>query len=177
MVTKYALKCRTHLHSPFYVIGFAGKKRFPYKKETSKFRSGRKPMLLLITIIILWLVERELACSRQLVKCGAKSETGEKNKGGGEEREIEILCSHSLPHAPRCFSCSHLFAPSPQSKLLEQAIREHVWEKPLCVECWVTCFLIRIAHKKIPSQNNQEPSYCVGLWSPLGVATPRLVSF
>ena len=38
-------------------------------------------MLLLITIIILWLVERELACSGQLVKCGAKSETREKIKG------------------------------------------------------------------------------------------------
>ena len=41
MVTNYALKCRIHLHSPFYVIGYPGKKRFPYKKERSKFRSGR----------------------------------------------------------------------------------------------------------------------------------------
>ena len=81
MVTNYTLKCRIHLHSPFYVIGFAEKKRFPYKKERSKFRNGRKPMLLLITI---WLVARELACSGQLVKCGVKSQTGEKNKGGGE---------------------------------------------------------------------------------------------
>ena len=24
MVTNYALKCRIHLHSPFYVIGFGG---------------------------------------------------------------------------------------------------------------------------------------------------------
>ena len=80
MVTKYALKCRIHLYSPFYVIGFAGKKRFPYKKEKSKCRSRRKPILLLITIS---LVARELACSGQLVKCGAKSQTGEKNKGGG----------------------------------------------------------------------------------------------
>ena len=75
MVTNYALKCRIHLHSPFYVIGFAGKKRFPYKKEKSKCRSRRKPILLVITI---WLVARELACSGQLVKCGAKSQTGKK---------------------------------------------------------------------------------------------------
>jgi len=78
---------------------FRGKKRFPYKKERSEFRSGRKPMSLLITI---WLVARELACSGQLVKCGAKSQTGGKNNGE-REREIEILCSHSLPHPPSLF--------------------------------------------------------------------------
>ena len=83
MVTNYALKYRIHLHSPFYVIGFAGKKRFPYKKEKSKCRSGRKAMLLLITI---WLVARELAWSGQLVKCGAKSQTGEKIRRRGRGR-------------------------------------------------------------------------------------------
>ena len=170
MVTNYALKCRIHLHSPFYVIGFAGKKRFPYKKEKSKCRSRRKPILLLITI---WLVARKLACSGQLVKCGAKSQTGKKNKGGGEGGRDPMLSLLTQPLS--LFFLLASFCAIPAIWTLGTGHKRACVRKT--VECWVTCLVIRIAHKKMPSQNNQGLSYCVGLWSPLGVATPRLVSF
>ena len=51
-------------------------------------------MLLLITI---WLVARELAFSGELVKCGAKSQTGEKNKGEGEGDRDPMLSLRTPP--------------------------------------------------------------------------------
>ena len=50
----------------------------------------------------------------QIVECGAKSESGKKQGGGeGEGERRERVSSLSLPTypTPRCFSCSHLFAP------------------------------------------------------------------
>ena len=64
------------------------------RKERSKFSRGRKPILLLIKI---WLVARELACSRQLVKCGAESQIGEKIREEGEGDRDPML---SLPTPP-----------------------------------------------------------------------------
>ena len=64
------------------------------RKERSKFSSGRKSILLLTKI---WLVARELACSRQLVKCGAESQIGEKIRGEGEGDRDPML---SLPTPP-----------------------------------------------------------------------------
>ena len=87
-------------------------------------------MLLLITI---WLMARELACSGQLVKCGAKSQTGEKNKGGpGGEGDRDPMFSLLTPPTSLVFLLAS-FAPSPQSELLEQAIRGHV--------CWVLSYM------------------------------------
>ena len=45
----------------------------------------------------IWLVARELACSRQLVKCGAESQIGEKIRGEGEGDRDPML---SLPTPP-----------------------------------------------------------------------------
>ena len=168
-------KLRTKVQNPsaFTLLcdWFRGKKkRFPYKKERSKFRNGRKPMLLLITI---WLVARELACSGQLVKCGVKSQTGEKNKGGGEGDRDPVLSLLTPP--PSLFFLLASFCAIPVIWTLGTGHKRACVRKT--VECWVICLLIRIAHKKISSQNNQGLSYCVGWWSPLGVATPRLVSF
>ena len=131
-------KFRTEVHSPFYVIGFAGKKRISYKKERSKFRSGRKSMLLLITI---WLVARELACSGQLVKCGAKSQTGEKNKGGGGgggEGDRDPMLSLSTP-SPSLFFLLTSFCAIPANWTPATGHKRACVRKT--VVCWVLSYM------------------------------------
>ena len=86
-----------------------------------------------------WLVARELACSGQLVKCGAKSQTGEKNKGGGGgEGDRDPMLSFPTPPTSLVFLlasfCAIAAISTPGTGHKRAGVRK-------TVVCWVLSYM------------------------------------